>query len=315
MQSQLKPNQPMKKTLLIAASITFFVPAAMADEIIAVSWPTGIYKVDSVTGVGQSVGSPPVEGLNSLARSLAGVFYSVASGTNLVVINPTDGSATTVATLQLGGASVNVPSMAFSPSGVLYVINRDGGDSLYTVNINTGEGTLVGSTVNRILQGLAFAPNGTLYGWDINAGLFTVNTTTGLATDVSFSEGASAQIQCLAFAPDGTLYGAQDGLFTIDTTTGVPSTIVATGLSDIRGMEFNTGPVLHLSIARVSNGVRICCLTETNKTYQLQFRQNADSTNAWTNLGPVTSGTGEEVCLTNNVNAGRRFYQMVATPL
>lgn len=304
----------MKKAFVLALSCAALAQTGIGADIIAVTWPTGVYKINSTNGTGTYVGTPAFTSLNSLAKDLAGKFYTVDGSSNLIVINPTDGSGTVVATLNFAGASVDVPSMAFSPSGTLYVINRGDVDSLYTVNVSTGVGTLVGSTGSgRILQDLAFAPNGTLYAWDIFQGLFTVNTATGAATDVNPSEGATANIQSLAFSPDGTLYGAQYGLFTIDTATGVPSSISTSGLSDVRGMEFDMGPALTLSIATHASAVTVCWNTATNKTYQLQHRLDLGATNDWADLGAAIPGNGSQVCVTNSMDAIHSFYRVTAT--
>jgi hypothetical protein len=302
----------MRRTLVLAALILNLVPVGRTEEIISIAWPTGVYRIDSTTGGGQEIGFPAVTGMNSLARSPAGEFYTVDASSNLLVINPTTGAATPGATLNFGSATPVVPALAFSPSGTLYAIQRGNSDDLYTINLTTGQGTLVGPTGSGPLQGLAFAPNGTLYGWNIFSGLVTINPANGAATDVNPAEDASAQIQCLAFAPDGTLYGAQYGLFTIDTATGVPSAAIATGFSDIRGMEFNTGPALRLSIAAAGNNMSLCWLTRTNQSYQIQRRANLETTNAWENIGPLLPGTGGELCVTNQMNAARRFFRVIA---
>ena len=138
-------------------------------------------------------------------------------------------------------------------------------------------------------------------------GLFTIDASTGVATDVNPSQG-STNIQCLAFSPDGTLYGAQNGLFTIDIATGVP-TYVGGSLSDVRGMDFNTGPAFVLRIGNVEPGARICWFTETNKTYQLQQRIGLGQTNFWVDVGPQYTGTGGEICVTNATDDMRQFYR------
>lgn len=306
----------MQKALrLVFLSAALFQGVANAEEIIAVSFYMNTYRIDSVTGTNDLIGSTGVMGINSLAKDRAGNLYSTDAGNQLIVINPNDGSVTPVATLDLGGATVDVPAMAFSPEDTLYLINREADDLLYSVDVNTGDGTLVGPTGSAVLlQGLACATNGALYGWDVHQGLVSVNPATGAATDLNPLEGATAQIQCLAFAPDGTLYGARQGLFTIDTATGVPSPILSDGLVEIRGMEFNTGPPLQLSITKGPDGICLCCLTQTNKLYQLQVRVELGSTSDWLNAGPAAPGTGLRACVTNHVNAGRRFFRLIATP-
>lgn len=304
----------MRQTLLFAAVILTLGQGGRSDEIIGIAWPTGVYRIDSTTGAAQEVGFPTVSGVNSLARSPVGEFYTVDADGRLLRVNPTTGAVATVVTLDFGGATPVVPALSFSPAGTLYAIQRGGTDDLYTINLSTGQGTLVGATGSGPLQGLAFAPSGALYAWNILSGLAAINPATGAATDVNPAEGASAQIQCLAFAPDGTLYGAQYGLFTIDTTTGVPSVVSASGLSDIRGIEFNTGPALQLDIAAAGNSLSLCWSTKPNQQYQIQRRADLSPGSAWEDVGPLLSGTGGQICVTNQMNTARRFFRVRALP-
>lgn len=301
----------MKPIPLLAGLLLGFAPVATADEIFAIAWPSGAYTIDSITGTGQPASSPAATGLNSLARGQDGRFYSADSGGNLITVDPASDDIAVVAALDFGAVNISIPSMAFSPGGTLYVINREFPDTLYTVNLATGVGTRLGSTGGFTVQGLAFTPGGALYGWDIFQGLLAIDPVTGAATDVNPNEGATANIQCLAFSPGGVLYGAQNGLFTIDPTTGVPTAVGAGNLFDIRGMDFNTGPAFRLTITPVESGWRICCTTSAGQTYRIQRRNGFEPEFDWENLGNPFAGTGGEICVTNQATFPPRFFRAV----
>ena len=304
----------MKKALIPFLASFVCVSNGFTADIIAVTWPFGVYNVNPTDGSDQYIGRPSSSGTNALAKDLAGRFYTTDEDGNLILLDPTDGSGTIVAELSLQDANINVPSMAFSPSGTLYVINRDGQDSLYVVDVGTGIGTLVGPTGTGRMQGLTFSPNGALYAWDIRAGLSTIDTATGVATDVNDSEGASEDIQSLAFSPEGVLYGAQYGLYTIDPTTGVPVAVSMSGLPDVRGMEFDTGPVLRLGIHIQESSVILSWTTVEDKTYQLQSLPEFSGESEWSNLGTAIPGDGGVVSITNPIVSTREFYRVTATP-
>lgn len=309
----------MNKPTLILAALAVLNQPILAEEIFAVGWPAQAYSIESTTGAAQSIGTVYAIPVNALARSPGGVLYTINS-TNLLVVDPLTGAATNVVPINPnspGVSYVNVPAMAFSPAGVLYFINRDNspfpGDWLYSLDVNTGQGHFIGPTgLNAHMQGLACAPNGTLYGWHTEVGLVTINPGNGNATDVNAAVGATADLQCLGFSPGGMLYGARQALYILNPSDGAPS-LVGGNLADIRGLEFIPKQAPKLTISRTANGVRVCTLTQNNKTYQLQYRAELGSTNTWANLGSAMPGTGAEICVTNNVSTGRQFYRLAVT--
>jgi hypothetical protein len=304
----------MKKIILLVVLLASCLKSvsAYAAEIFAVGWPNQAYSIESTTGQATNIGTVAGTGVNALARHPSGVIYTMAT-TNLLTVNPATGAGTVVTGMHLEGPDpINSPAMAISPGGLLYLINRDDNifpsDWLYRVNISTGEGILMGPTgLTPGIQGLAFATNGTLYGWHVTNGLVTIGVGTGNATDVNGAVGATSEIQCLGFSPQGTLYGARSALYAIDLSTGV-LTLVGGNLPDIRGLEFVPPMSPTLTIFGGSNSVRVCAMTQANKTYQFQYRTSI--TNIWENLGVAFVGTGAELCLTNDAGAGRSFYRV-----
>jgi hypothetical protein len=231
--------------MLAVLSLLLAIPRIASADLIGVTWggfdATGslVVRIDSTTGDAISATPSGAFGLNSLAGDSSGTLYSHTSFDNrLYTIDPGTGVATPGAALS---TLLDIRSLAFSPDGTLYAIDKPGDidsiNGLYTINVATGVVTFIGPTGKPGLQGLDFSPEGTLYGFDFSSGLATLNTTTGLATTVNPALGfPGVDIQSLVFGPDGVLYGGRESLYTIDRTTSL-STFVGTNNYDIRGLE------------------------------------------------------------------------------
>ncbi len=241
--------------LFLAVGLFIAPDFAQASDILGVAWDGTVVLIDESSGTGQDIGPSGFSGLNSLAKSSNGTFYSVAgdplftTASTLITIDSSTGLGASVAAVN-GLDAGTVRAVAFSPGDVLYAIGNGGGafgtgiaDDLYAINLITGDATLIGNTGFSGIQGLAFGPDGTLYGWDVNslftgAGLVTINPLNGQAIDVNANIGESdSDIQGLAFASDGTFYGARHTLFTIDPLTGAVVAVGPNTLADIRGIE------------------------------------------------------------------------------
>jgi hypothetical protein len=313
----------MNKLVLTLVVLAAYSQLILAEQIFAVGWPSQAYSIDAATAVAHGIGTVSPIAVNDLSRSPAGVLYTINS-TNLLTIDPVTGAGTLLTPINLHSAEssyISVSAMAFSPAGVLYLINRDEAspfpsDRLFTLDVNTGQGQLVGLTgLTPHMQGLACAANGTLYGWHTQVGLVTINTNTGIAIDVNAAVGATADLQCLGFSSNGNLYGARMALYILNVNDGVASLIGGT-LADIRGLQFIPSiPVARpeLSIFRTPTVIRVCTMTQGNQTYQLEYLTGLESTNAWARLGPAFSGTGAEICMTNPVSAKHQFYRLAVT--
>lgn len=122
--------------------------------------------------------------------------------------------STTDASMTLAGETglPRLSGLEFSPDGVLYAMSSGATASLYTINPDTAQATLVGGLGDFVFEGaLAFAPGGTAYG--INMGdvqtnhLFTLNLATGQATPIGPLSGGAHDINGLAWRRDGRLVG------------------------------------------------------------------------------------------------------------
>jgi hypothetical protein len=118
--------------------------------------------------------------------------------------------------------------------GTVFAVNYDSPNpsGLYTININTGALSLIGSTGVAGLVGVAFNPlNGQLFGLRNNgegAGLFSINQITGAATLIGNTGFVD---RGLTFSPSGQLYGFTDqgALYRIDPATGSSTPVGGTG--------------------------------------------------------------------------------------
>jgi len=117
----------------------------------------------------------------------SGKMYNIQripSQTWLYEINTANGSATLI-----GSSTVAAPDgLAFDNSGVAYALDGLNKDSLYTVDLSSGNLTLVGSLGVNLWNevGLAFdSASGTLYGLTDGGTIYTINSSNGTATFVA----------------------------------------------------------------------------------------------------------------------------------
>lgn len=212
-----------------------------AQDLIAVAWGGGVYRVDSLTGAATALGTG-LFGQNGAALDAGGVYWSThrvgPTGSwvyHLTTVDTNTGAATIVHS--------NMPDtrgFATGPGTALYAVRDGSPDSLITIDTVTGAVTTIGNTGRSSLQGLTFH-QGTLYGWDLTAGLVTIDTTTGAATDPFPALGGPSGLQWMMSHPDGRLLVGRDDLYVVDPTTGVSTLIGNIGSFDLRGCEFAGG--------------------------------------------------------------------------
>jgi hypothetical protein len=157
---------------------------------------------------------------------------------NLYVLNPDTGER--LATI--GPVGYNITGMAFHPdTGVLYAVSGGSGSnskSLFTINTETGEGTLLGvmkdeGNVSRVFPDISFRSDGRLYGFNPNdVNLYTIDYTSCngdddticLVTKVGDSDGiGNPSGSGLAFDSNDNLYyfgNFEDSFYQINPDTG-----------------------------------------------------------------------------------------------
>ncbi len=150
---------------------------------------------------------------------LLGAFAADVSAGTLYAVRETDDHLVSIDTVTLAYTDIGALGTGFAFGGLardpnsqtLYMIGGRGNNSLYTVNITTGQATLVGSHGINDLFGLAFdSLNNVLYASQGSASnLYSLNTITGAATLIG-SMGASIGGLTYNSATD-TLIGINDG--------------------------------------------------------------------------------------------------------
>lgn len=179
-----------KRVLLIALSLAAFACASRAQETFYVA-----------TG----------------SKGAAGVLYTV---------NPTTAAFTAVAPILVGGSSIGMTGLAFSPAnGVLYGVtgfeSPNFKRTLVTIDPATGAATVVGAILDPQfgssvgLTDLSFRSDGTLFGITPND-MYTINLTNAALTTIG-PTGEGAPGGGLAFNPAGTLFSAGSATGTLDT--------------------------------------------------------------------------------------------------
>ena len=167
---------------------------------------------------------------------LSAKLYAVNNFTNnLVVFDLLTNNLSVVGSLGSIGPT-NFGGMAYdSNSQTMYMVGGRNNNNLYTVDINTGSATLIGSHGVSDLLGLAFdTQNNVLYGtqnaFSGASGFFSLNTSTGAATTIQTNIASSGRgIDGLAYDRDlDQLVGLESGgspstggeVFEINRTTG-----------------------------------------------------------------------------------------------
>lgn len=216
--------------------------------------------IDPATGGETLVGEHDLfgatNGLAFVGSTLYGSFFGVPKGpegtppTWLVIVDQDDASLTVIGEIE--GYSP-VRGLAYhAPTATMYGVGsplamKGLGDDLFTVDLTTGEPTLVGSTGGAI-GSIAFGPDGTLYAGTTGGGggalgdgpldpeggsalLLTIDLASG-ATTVVGETGAPA-ISGLAFVPGG---GTGPGANPLEIpTVGVFGALVLAGLLAVAG--------------------------------------------------------------------------------
>ncbi|MBL8065227.1 MAG: hypothetical protein JNM34_05140 [Chthonomonadaceae bacterium] len=225
----------MRIKLALLTSL-FALGLAHAD-VIGIEFTGRVVNIDSTTGNFTVVGNSGLTRANCLV-DFFGTLYTVDSG-QLFRINRSTGASTFVANISAGSGDVR--GLASDGGGRVYMItNETPNDKLWSLNLTTGVGTLIGDTGMSLLQSLDCDNIGQLWSYDnLSQGLVRLNRMTGAAFDVNTASGSSADIQSLCFLGNNQLVGGRNQLFLINQTTGA-SSIIGGNLADVRGMDAQT---------------------------------------------------------------------------
>lgn len=137
-------------------------------------------------------------------------------------------------------------------SGIMYASSNDiTSSSIYTIDLNTGAATWIGSLTNSpALIAIAFNNQGQLFGYDIQLdSLIKIDKSTGASTvvgslgfDANFAQGMDfdeSNNKCYLFAFNNTTFQAE--LRTCDTNTGLTQLVGVLGAAGQGGVREVTG--------------------------------------------------------------------------
>jgi hypothetical protein len=250
--------------------------------------PGQLYVLNQANGsVVQNVGPlNDVTGLNYPITALAfhptsGVLYG-ATGNNpaatagrFVTINPATAQVTVVSPFNAGpandeGTPATMADLAFDSAGNLFGLASIGGPQLYSINIATGQATVIGNSglASTSGGGLAISPGGVYYGTPTASRYGTYDSTTGVFTNITnpTKPGGGGSYAALDF-DGGVLYGLNSApgsppptfLATIDPTTGAV-TNVGQSVTALDAIAFQPGIVPEPSAAALVLGSLLFCV-------------------------------------------------------
>jgi len=154
---------------------------------------TELVRVNATGGDGFTQYSLDLGTMAGIAFDASGILYGATRAGVIYTIDLSDGSLSQVTT-----ASIQLTAITFNPqTNEMWAVPRviiGVKDKIYTIDLTTGDGTLVGQTGFGLLTNdLAFDENGTMYGViggaTENGQLITINTTDGSGTlvgDIGF---------------------------------------------------------------------------------------------------------------------------------
>jgi hypothetical protein len=169
---------------------------------------TGIVKINPATGivtlVGQATTSGPIADITFTPNGSLWGWWE-PSQDRLVSINTTSGAATALGSNFLDTAGSGIAS---NSAGVVYYFGEGDSGEYDTLNLTTGQPTMVGTLSGGLFGGdgeiaaAKFSPGGVLYAVDNNTGsganLITINLGTGAITNVGETD---TSLDAIAFGP------------------------------------------------------------------------------------------------------------------
>lgn len=266
----------MKTAHVLACVTGILAMAAHADAATlyassAAGGPGQLYIINPVNGaLVQNVGplndslnvNYPITGL--AFHPVSGLLYG-STGNNpagtaarLVTINPGSGLVTVIGSFNAGpvnssGTPATMADIAFDASGNLFGIGSIGGPQLYSINLLTGQATVIGGTglTSTTGGGLAISSAGVLFGTPTASRFGTYDLTLGTYANIAnpTKPAGGGGYGSLDFNENGILYGLNVGpgspppthLVTIDTVTGAV-TDLGLSISSLDAIAFNVVP-------------------------------------------------------------------------
>lgn len=265
----------MKKILTFVCTLGILAMLGRAEAATlygatAAGGPGELYILNPATGaVIQNVGplndsigaNYPVTGL--AFNPITGVLYGstgnsdATAAAKLISINPLTGLVTVVGLFNAGptnsaGTPSTMADLEFDAAGNLFGVGSIGGPQLYSINLLTGQATVIGSTglTSTTGGGLAISSGGTFFGTPTASRFGTYNPGTGAFVNIANPvKPAGGAYGALSFDENGVLYGLNVGsgspppthLVTIDPITGAV-TDLGGSVNALDAIAFQTVP-------------------------------------------------------------------------
>lgn len=198
----------------------------------------------------------PVTGLafNPISGLLYGSTGNSVAGTaaKLVTINPLTAQVTVIGSFNVGNAGnpATMADLAFDSAGNLYGVGSVGGPQLYSINLLTGQATVIGGTglTSTSGGGVAIGAGG-IFGTPTSTRFGTYNSGTGAFSNIANPNKPLGGAYAALDFDGNTLYGLDLGpgpdlfshLVTIDTATGAV-TDLGGSVSSLDAIAFNSVP-------------------------------------------------------------------------
>jgi hypothetical protein len=191
----------------------------------------------------------PINGLlyGSTGNSIA------ATAAKLVTINPLTAQVTVIGSFNAGnvGNPSTMADLAFDAAGNLYGVGSIGGPQLYSINLLTGQATVIGNTglTSTTGGGLAISPSGGFFGTPTASRFGTYNPVTGAYANIANPAKPVGGAYAALDFNGSTLYGLDLGpgpdlfshLVTIDPATGAV-TDIGSSVGSLDAIAFNLVP-------------------------------------------------------------------------
>lgn len=200
-----------------------------------------LVRVDGKTGDVTTIGGFGF--FPAMAYAPDGTLYGISD--ELRIIDPVDGSTVRIGDLQLpGGIPILMHGAAFSPSGVLYVVENAMPSRVFTVDLATAELTYVG-TPSALIWDIQFASNGMSYG--AFADLFILNPVDmSTVSDVGPIGSEGEYVLPLTFDSRGQLFGMDiypsTRISFINLSTGQAFSVINTGSEGLNSLVVERTP-------------------------------------------------------------------------
>jgi hypothetical protein len=179
-----------------------------------------------------------------------------AAAAKLISINPVSGLVSVIGSFNAGpvnssGTPSTMADLAFDLAGNLFGVGSIGGPQLYSINLLTGQATVIGSTglTSTSGGGLAISAGGTIYGTPTSTRFGTYNPGTGAYVNITNPTKPVGGAYAALDFNGGVLYGLDLGpgpalathLVTFDLITGAVTDLGAS-ISALDAIAFTVVP-------------------------------------------------------------------------